>query len=148
MSTWIDIDAGSLKYPKVKKAFDGYGIYRIRVVDSFKRPIPIPRMAAVDKEGVIYIGRSGYRRQKTGRTVNVRLGEFVGKDQHSGGITYSLAMRTLKHIRRFKSHGLQASARIVSDQMIDALEERELKKYFERFGELPPCNSAMPRKHE
>jgi hypothetical protein len=139
---WIDItDKDKLKQELQNK----YGIYEIRIVNSNGSPIKIMRLAnKIDSIGLLYIGRSGYRRQMTNRTLFKRIGEF-SKQQHSGGITYDKANEILQYNRTFRNHYLQVRVMFLSDKKINAAESRELRLYFEKFAELPPCNSSIPK---
>jgi hypothetical protein len=137
---WIDIDlAKSNQGP-----LNDFGIYEIRVVDSKGQPVPISRLVGVDSVGLLYVGRSGYRWQKTHRTVANRVGEFI-RQQHSGGITYARARETLQKTKRFSDHCLQIRGMFLPDKEIDLAEIKVLRNYFSEHAELPPCNSAFPR---
>jgi hypothetical protein len=139
-SQWSTIEtAASSKGP-----FAHYGIYPIRAVDRDGNPIPFPRLAAVDPTGTIYIGRSGYSSQSTDRFVSNRIREFKNK-QHSGGQTYFLACIAMANNALFESHSLQVRACHLPDGEIDRGEDYALTQYLLAHGELPPCNSVMPK---
>jgi len=133
---WVDVELAKSR----KGPFSDYGIYQIRAVTPAGEPIPISRLAAVDPLGILYIGRSGYRRQHTRRTVAHRIGEFLRR-QHSGGHTYARAVKVMRRNPAFAGHRLQARARFFSDDEIDAAEGETLREYFLTCAELPPCNS-------
>jgi len=63
----------------------GHGIYRVHL----ERPDgePIPRIADVDSDGIVYIGRSEPSTTKTDRSLRWRLrNEFLHPNgSHSGG---------------------------------------------------------------
>jgi hypothetical protein len=137
---WIDIDTA-----KSLKEFEEWGVYQIRLVDQEKQPIPIDRMAKVDGEGLLYVGRSGYRTAKTDRTLANRIKEF-DKHNHSGALTYFEAKETLKKVQKFRNHRLQVRAKFLSDEEINPAEVDTLSYYFSEYAELPPCNSSLPKK--
>jgi hypothetical protein len=116
-SDWIDIElARSWRGP-----FNDFGIYQVRAVTSRGEPIPINRLVAVDPSGTLYIGRSGYRRRSSNRTIANRIREFV-QQQHSGGIAYARANPVLQRVPHFSGHRLQVRAMFLADEEIDAEE--------------------------
>ena len=121
-----------------------YGIYQIRLVDKKGKVIPIGRFVKIDQQGLIYIGRSGFRLQRTGRTIANRIKEFVNQN-HSGGITYALAQKVLRKQKKFSEHRLQVRGMFLPDNEIDRAEKKALRDYFAHYAELPPCNSAFPK---
>ncbi len=74
---------------------DKFGVYQIRIVDGDNKPIPIPRIGGTDPDGIIYIGRSGYKSHKADRSLAKRISEFE-RGPHSGGETYDLMKRYCK----------------------------------------------------
>lgn len=124
-----------------KGAFDRLGIYQIRAVTPAGNPIPVPRLAGVDKQGILYAGRSGYLAH---RSVPNRIREFV-HEHHSGGITYARAKTLLNKTPKFLGHRLQVRAMLLNQKAISSAESKTLQDYFSKYGELPPCNSALPR---
>ena len=139
-SSWEDIAFAKSKDGKL----NDFGIYKIRVVNRNGEAIPIFRFVGIDRQGLIYVGRSGYRSQKTGRTIANRIREFV-KQQHSGGITYARAEKVLEREGKFFEHRLQVRAMFLPDEEIDRTEKKVLRDYFSQYAELPPCNSAFPK---
>lgn len=96
-------------------------------------------MAGVDASGVLYIGRSGYNKN---RSIANRIGEFV-KQQHSGGVTYVKAKQIIEKLPRFSGHRLQVKVKfLTTKEEIDVAETAALNGYFSEYAELPPCNSA------
>jgi hypothetical protein len=137
---WVDIDQAQLN----QGPFNHYGIYQIGIVDSKGAAIWVNRLAGVDKLGIIYIGRSGYKQQNSNRTIANRIREFV-RQQHSGGKTYAKAKElTLDRTLQFSGHRLRVRASFLRDAEIDGAEADALLEYFKLYAELPPCNSALP----
>jgi hypothetical protein len=62
-----------------------YGTYRVCMSDAAGTPLVLNRLCGADREGIIYIGRSGYLGGKTKRTLGQRLSEFYFEGPHSGG---------------------------------------------------------------
>ena len=112
-------------------------IYQIRCVDSKLRPIPIHRLRVIDKDGILDIGNSA--------NLRVRMTDFWGvagkrklSYSHQAGVTFS--KRNYRKI--FPIEGLQFRYLIQIDKSsAREAEKRELKKYINRFFELPPLNS-------
>lgn len=139
-SSWQDIKSAKTKGGNL----NDFGIYEIRVVNRNKEAIPIFRFVGCDSQGLIYIGRSGYRWQKTGRTIANRIKEFV-QQQHSGGTTYARAHKVLIGQSEFSGHRLEARGKILPDEEIKKAEKNAIDEYFSMHAELPPCNSAFPK---
>lgn len=125
--------------------FHNFGVYEIAIVDAKGKPIPITRLTGVDKSGLLYIGRSGFRYQKSNRTIANRIKEFL-YGPHSGGETYDKVFEVFKKTQKFSKHRLKVRASVLADRQIISEEIKLLKKYFSKYGELPPLNSSMPRK--
>lgn len=100
-TSWIELEDTKSRNGRLK----GFGVYEIRIVGRTGSPIPIHRLVGTDRNGVIYIGRSGFRSRGTGRTIANRIREFDAQ-YHSGGITYAKAQKVLRHVSRFLLHRL------------------------------------------
>ncbi len=104
----------------------------------------IHRIGGTDPDGILSIGRSGLRTAKTSRTLGKRLREFW-KGYHSEAYTFGLARAKLGRLPQFLGFHLWAS--IVSlddDREIAKTEIHAMRRYFDRFLELPPFNGAFP----
>lgn len=139
-SKWIPIDEAAAPGGRFASKF---GLYQIRAVGRSGRPLRIPRLAAVDASGLLYIGRSGHKGRSPNRTIANRLREFL-KEHHSGGKTYAKAAAVLRRMGRFSGHVLEVSGVGLSDGQINRHETVQLRRYFKAYGELPPCNSSLP----
>src|SRR5438445_13806916 len=120
-----------------------YGIYQIRITTPQAEPFRIPRIGGIDEEGILYIGRSGYRTSKSNRSLGQRLGEFVSGN-HSGAYTYSLATSGFAQRPGFAERNLWFRTVTLDDEAIQNAEQSAIREYFERFLELPPYNGAFP----
>lgn len=145
----INLEAGWGSWHEIERANfnerDYFGIYEIQMVNQLGHPIPISRIGGIDKEGIIYIGRSGLKRP---RTLSRRLHEFqIGK--HSGAKTYELVSEVLERLKpAYSNHKLQYRAihlpvdKVKGDMPEIVFKEgRALGDYFSKYAELPPCNS-------
>jgi hypothetical protein len=125
---------------------DTYGIYKVRGIDKNGLTINIPRIGGIDKEGILYIGRSGLKRNRSFRSILRRLSEFYFGN-HSGGWTSDLSYEyCLSYQKAFKNYRYEASILQVPDKEIEKREAKELEDYFVKYGELPPYNSSFPYK--
>jgi len=137
-SNWFELNKNT-EWPTT------HGVYCVSLADKNGRPFSIPRLCGEDPEGVIYIGRSGYANAKTDRSLGVRLWEFlVGK--HSGGQTYLQSARAIKKSGIYKNYKLLVSIARLLDYQIGEGEKSAMRQYFNKYGEVPPCNSAFPGK--
>ena len=113
------------------------GIYRIRI-----QGIKISRFLGEDKNGILAIGKSNniWRRLKSFfRSAN-------GKKGHSEGRTLYLILKNKKS--GLDIENLEYSYCLTkSDEQAIEYEELEIKKYFNKFGEVPPLNSIIPKKY-
>jgi hypothetical protein len=125
-----------------------YGIYRARMSDAAGNPLTLNRLCGADREGIIYIGRSGYLEGKTQRTLGQRLYEFYFEGPHSGGWTYWQAKQLFQAHDLFAEHRLFASVIVLPGTKAEIVpaEMWALRVYFDTFAELPPFNSAFPGK--
>ncbi|MFN0193820.1 MAG: hypothetical protein ACKVP5_17910 [Aestuariivirga sp.] len=139
-SKWIPIEDATARNGRFAGMF---GLYQIRAVSRSAKPIPIARLVGVDKQGLLYLGRSGHQKRSSSRTIPNRLKEFV-KQHHSGGKTYARAARIMRRLEKFSKHHLEVCALSLRDRAINKAETTHLRRYFGRFGELPPCNSTLP----
>jgi hypothetical protein len=138
-SAWQDIaQAGPTRenYP---------GIYQIRIVDKAGNPVPIHRVASTDGDGIIYIGSGD---------ANTRINDFRRtlnfKAHHNGGSTYLLMQMNFKHIgHAYENCKPQYRVTHLPNVRKAKLENQEaviLADYFNKYCELPPCNSSFPNK--
>lgn len=154
-SRWQDIE-----YAKTEQC-GCYGIYQIRMVDEIGNPFPIPRTTGIDEEGVIYIGRALPKNTLAKRIYEFETNSKLGKASHSGGETYVLMWLKLKCSgHAYKNHKLQyrvmrldidatkpeTNRREELKHKINSEEINALVDYFNRYCELPPCNSNFPGK--
>ena len=115
------------------------GVYQIRFVDSGNKPIPISRLAGIDDEGLYYIGKASI-------TLRSRLKNFLPDPDSEGEVHEDIA-DTLRNVPGFQDYRLQYRVKVLEDKsVIEATEGLHLRKYLEKFCELPPGNWNMPRK--
>lgn len=138
-SEWVEIERAR----SGEGRFAHFGIYHIRAVNQSGSPITVGRLAGIDRAGILYIGRSGFRWQKTQRTLGNRIDEWL-KGGHSGGFRFQGLKPALDSSPAFRGHRLQARAKVLPDIEIEKAEVVSLQDYLSLYAELPPINSSMP----
>jgi hypothetical protein len=136
---WIDIE----RNPNYK----GFGVYRIRLVNSKGSEIEIPRFLDKDKDGILLIGRS----KDLERRIKCFRGAMKGRGcAHSEGQRLGLIIKSTNFKRnyRYKIQYQYSFRRLQDETHIQKAEEQLLKGYFRKYGEAPPLNNNLPNKHE
>lgn len=121
----------------------GPAVYQFRLVEA-DAPVRLGRMLGVDQDGILVIGC-------TTNMLNRCYQSRSGWRKASGSST----MNWLYYIERhtpFRDHHPTARfeyrfAVAESEAQVVEWEERLLKSYFRRFGELPPLNAIMPNRY-
>lgn len=111
------------------------GVY---IIHSFnkKNPIKIDRVLGQDEEGILYIGKSENIRERLRM-----LRRVLNPKQKATAHTFGKKYNENKKLREaFPLKSLYISYRISNDPK--ALEFNLLRKYFLKFGEVPPFNSS------
>ena len=115
------------------------GIYKLFCLNE-KGPVPVPRIAGVDNDGILYIGKSenGALRSRLGSLKKSLDTSYTDRSTHSAGSRYHFQSDIRKN---YPLEGLFVSI-LSTDSQSEAgkLEKEELKFYQKQFGELPPFN--------
>ena len=121
------------------------GVYKIRLTNEPDNATKIPRFLGVDEEGLLAIGES--------RNLSRRIRQFYRA--YSGqSFAHSVAERLFTLLSKIinsnstlKNSRIEFSCMKLKDKAeAQIYEERLLKTYFKKFGELPPLNSSLPDK--
>lgn len=105
------------------------------MVKPSDKPLPIPRLAGIDSNGIIYIGESVELR--------TRIEKFYG-GRHSGGGMYNLVRFRLSRYKPYFNYKLQYSYMKIRDlETMEQMETNILRRYFRKYCELPPFNSSV-----
>ncbi len=115
------------------------GIYKIRI-----QGIKISRFLGEDKNGILSIGKS--------KNIKQRLKQFykgfTEKKYHSEGKTlFIIAQKHPSWMKLHINHLEYSYCLTKTDEQAIEYEELEIKKYFNKFGEVPPLNSIIPKKY-
>jgi hypothetical protein len=122
------------------------GVYAVRLINAQgETPIPIGRFLRTDKSGTILIGVS--------KDLGDRLSKFFHSyledaRTHSEGRRLHLVRMVCEYEEKvYPDSSMQFHVkRIPNIEEAKDEEERLLKSYFKRFGELPPLNAALGKK--
>jgi len=134
-SKWTDINE---KLP----SYEGPGVYKIRLADLKGQVIVIGRFHDNDKNGILMIGSSN--------NIKRRLQQFRGaingnKYGHAEAIRFYLILKYTKFKK--EQYKLQYSFKKLNKNNYKEEEERLIKCYFKKYGEVPPLNNNLPSKH-
>jgi len=118
------------------------GVYILRCSRS------IPRAAHLDQRGVLYIGQASNLRNRLRSALQARH-PATGILWEYPRVT-SAVLGTPKEARHVRNHHLNRLivrfAGPVPERELDRYERALLFAYFYRYGELPPLNSALPKR--
>lgn len=132
---WIDIEKNA--------SYKSCGVYKIRLADLKDYPIEIPRFLDKDKDGIIQIGSS----IDTKKRIKCFRSAMEGNGcTHAEGKRLNLIKKYTNFIGRYNNCKIQYSFKKLRNK-IEARkeEERLLKYYFIKHGEVPPLNNNLPK---
>lgn len=119
-------------------------IYKIRLVDEKNKPVPIERFLCKDEEAVLCIGSTNNMER---RLTRFKYSRKTGKGGHSEASLMFLLEKFCSFKQKYKNYKLQYRFwKQKSEAKTKKEEEKLIKKYIKRFGEVPPLNSAIPNK--
>ena len=135
-SSWMDIEENT--------NHECCGIYKIRLANSKRYPVAIFRFLDKDKNGILQIGRSVNIKKRIRRF----RGAIGGKEYaHAEGRRLHIVKKYTNFIERHENYKIQYSfKKLLSKKKTEREEERLLKCYFKRHGEVPPLNNNLPNK--
>jgi hypothetical protein len=134
-----------VRIDELKFMYSWRGVYAIRLIDAPSgKPIPIGRFLGINESGILLIGVSN----DLGR----RLHDFYyscleDRRTHSeGSRLFLVRFMTQFEGEIYPDASMQFGVkRILDEEQAKHEEERLLKSYFRRFGELPPLNTRMEK---
>ncbi len=134
---WKEIDQPTV--------YCSHAVYQLRYVDASASPCSIARFLGADPAGILYIGERASMEQAR---IDIKAG-IDSWNKHMAGIMIHILRRYSEAFRqrhtqsrlqyRFEEHASKESRK--------RREERLIKEYVVRFGEVPPLNSAIPNRH-
>lgn len=118
--------------PAVYKAFPPNGQW----------PNGIPRLLGIDEERILFFGKTGRLR---GRLNDLLTSIDRGDGPHVEG---NLIHLLYHQAERFEIRQVMFSYKDRdTEEAATAEEERLIKKYVQRFGEVPPINTVIPNRY-
>lgn len=118
------------------------GVYKIYSLNEKGKPHILSRLLGNDEEGVLYIGQSEKLNDRLRLLFRVLHPEKYKATAHTFGDKYRIN-NSLK--MKFPVKSLAISFEKVDDAK--TCEEKLIRKYSEKFGEVPPCNSNSPKEN-
>ena len=124
---------------------DRCGVYKIRLTNSKESPIDIPRFLDKDEDGILEIGNS----EDIQRRIKYFRGAAKGKKYpHTAGRRLSSIKKHTSFVKLYNGYKIQYSfKKLQNKNKAMREEERLLKLYFRKFGEVPPLNNNLPKKN-
>jgi hypothetical protein len=119
-------------------------VYEVRIVDSQRNPIPIPRFLGLDPNGILCIGQTKNmeaRRKQFKRGRSGRFGHSEGNLLHI--LEESAGLKEVHPNARYEYRSLPSEEGSLRDRECSLI-----TRYVRRFGEVPPLNSAIPRRYD
>ena len=137
---WFNIDG--------KCNYQGSAVYKVRLIGINGNGCQLERLLKADQEGIMCIGNTGNMEQRRKKCQSGLKGAKEAKGHSEMTLAYYLGVYT-NFPNRFKDTNFQYSFCECSDVNERKKEEEKLiKSYFKEFGEVPPLNSAIPKRHE
>jgi len=136
-SEWMDIH----RFPN----YEGCGVYQIRIVNAEGFPVEIPRFIDTDKNGILQICYSENIKRGIYRFLRATEGK---RYTHAEGERLQLLKKYTNFKERYKDCKMQYSFKEQLNRREARVEqERLLKCYVKKYGEVPPNNNNFPDKH-
>ena len=125
--------------------YEGCGVYKVRLVNPEGFPVAIPRFVETDEDGILQICYSENVRRGIYRFRAATEGK---KYTHAEGERLHLLIKYTNFKERYEACKMQYSFKKEPARRDARIEqERLLKCYVKRYGEVPPNNNNFPDKH-
>ena len=120
-------------------------VYKVRIINARGEPFKIGRLFRTDSEGILNIGQTSSMEQRRRQSVT---GIQEANGHSSMNLIYYLSTHT-EFKQLFNEHQIQFSFLKCKDKQEAVEKEYDLiKTYFKKYGEVPPLNSALPKRYE
>ena len=125
--------------------YQGCGVYKIRLADAEGFPVEVPRFIDTDKDGILQICYSGNIKKGIYRFLRATEGKRYA---HAEGIRLRVLKKYTNFEERYKDCKMQYSfKKQLNGGEARVEQERLLKCYVKKYGEVPPNNNNLPDKH-
>lgn len=130
---WFNIDD--------KCDYQRSGVYKVRLANANGNAYKLERLLRADKEGIMCIGRASDMKQRNAHFLSAIKAVYGHSELN---LVYYLKKYT-GFKKKFKNSQFQYCFRKCSKSKSE--EEKLIKKYFKKFGEVPPLNSTIPKRY-
>ncbi len=125
--------------------YEGCGVYEIRLADAGGFPVEVPRFIDTDKYGILQICFSENIKRGVYRFLRATEGK---RYTHAEGERLQLLKKYTNLKERYKDCKMQYTFKKHASRKEARIEqERLLKCYIKKYGEVPPNNNNFPDKH-
>jgi len=125
--------------------YEGCGVYEIRLADAEGSPVEVPRFINTDTDGILQICYSENIRRGIYRFLRATEGK---KYTHAEGERLQLLKKYTNLKERYKGCKMQYSFKRQANRKEARMDqERLIKCYVKKYGEVPPNNNNFPDKH-
>jgi hypothetical protein len=116
------------------------GVYTIIAFSDSKKPIALNRVGEIDKDGILYFGKTGNIQERLRM-----LWRTIQNDYKANAHPFGKRYKEFAILRKlFPITSLVVTYAI--DKNPEKAESKLIKDYVNIFGEVPPFNSAIPKK--
>ena len=125
-------------------SYNGPAVYRIRLCDSGVT-VSIKRFLGSDDDGLLCIGKAS--------NLERRRKQFISGTTNGGGHSEANLLHILEKVTSLSANYPNREyeysyVKVNNPGEEDLLEEKHIKAYVKRFGEVPPLNSAIPNRYD
>ena len=125
--------------------YEGCGVYEIRLADAEGFPVEVPRFVDTDKDGILQICYSENIKKGVYRFLRATEGKRYA---HAEGVRLRVLKKYTNFEERYKNCRMQYSfKKQLNGAGARVEQERLLKCYVKKYGEVPPNNNNFPDKH-
>ena len=119
-------------------------VYEFRLVSEKSLPYKFPRWFAIDNNGILSIGETGDMQKRLKQFIN----GFNRCNGHSEANLLFLINKYCGLTNAFPNYKIEYRYMPVSSKgAAKKFEESLIKDYVKFFGEVPPLNSAIPKRY-
>jgi hypothetical protein len=116
------------------------GVYTITALSDSKTPVVLSRVGGIDKDGVLYYGKTSNLRERLRMLWRTIQNDYKA-DAHPFGKRYK-EFAILRKL--FPISTLVVTCSI--EKSLETAESKLIKDYVNKYGEVPPFNSSIPKK--
>ena len=116
------------------------GVYTIIALSNSNKPNALNRVGGIDKDGILYYGKTGNIQDRLRM-----LWRTIQKDYKANAHPFGKRYKEFAILRKsFPISTLVVTFSI--EKSPEIVESKLIKYYVNKYGEVPPFNSAIPKK--